>query len=245
MAILTEQSFLTASQNNDDDPTHTKNDKKVNHRSFSSLSYIIGTIVVGLVATIYLASGGGATSGNHMMLLSTNNNNSNNNNNNDEAAAASAGEISLLRLNGGNGGGVGGGVGSGGGGGDGNGGQEHLSSTSVGDNYDNSITKPFVEEEEEGGLQISCCYGETCKIHRNDTKACKEAGCFYYPDHFDYPYCSSCSGVSCGNHRSTECKYCPYYKGVDKGENYCNGDCEWYPGDFLAYFWANAGCYDK
>jgi len=245
MAILTEQSFLTASQNNDDDPTHTKNDKKVNHRSFSSLSYIIGTIVVGLVATIYLASGGGATSGNHMMLLSTNNNNSNNNNNNDEAAAASAGEISLLRLNGGNGGGVGGGVGSGGGGGDGNGGQEHLSSTSVGDNYDNSITKPFVEEEEEGGLQIADCFKRySCRKHRGEEKACKgQGGCFYYPHLFSNGEgdCSGCSGVSCGAHRSTECVNCPYYKGVNKRKNYCNGDCEWYDGDWWV-FYVNAGC---
>jgi len=59
MAIPTEQSFLTASQN-DDDCTRTKNEKKVD-RSSSSLSYIIGTIVVGLVTLSFLYAGGTTT----------------------------------------------------------------------------------------------------------------------------------------------------------------------------------------
>merc|ERR1712085_72636 len=123
-------------------------------------------IVVGLVATIYLASGGGATSGNHMMLLSSNNSNSNNN---DEAAAASAaaGEISLLRSNGGNGGGVGGGVGSGGG--DGNGGQEHLSSISV-------VTNTFVEED--GGRED--CRKTYCPNGDDTSKEnCESSRCYW------------------------------------------------------------------
>jgi len=59
MAIPTEQSFLTASEN-DDDCTRTKNEKKVD-RSSSSLSYIIGTIVVGLVTLSFLYAGGTTT----------------------------------------------------------------------------------------------------------------------------------------------------------------------------------------
>mmetsp|Transcript_52928 Transcript_52928/g.59158 ORF Transcript_52928/g.59158 Transcript_52928/m.59158 type:complete len:334 (-) Transcript_52928:69-1070(-) len=92
MAIPTEQSFLTAGQT-DDDRTRTKNEKKVDRSSSSSLSYIIGTIVVGLVATIYLASGG-STSGTHLLLSTTNNNV------NEAAAAAAAGESALLRSTG-------------------------------------------------------------------------------------------------------------------------------------------------
>jgi len=89
MAIPTEQSFLTAGQT-DDDRTRTNNEKKVDRSSSSSLSYMIGTIVVGLVATIYLASGG-STSGTHLLLSTTNNN---------DNEAAAAGESALLRSTG-------------------------------------------------------------------------------------------------------------------------------------------------
>mmetsp|Transcript_28910 Transcript_28910/g.31106 ORF Transcript_28910/g.31106 Transcript_28910/m.31106 type:complete len:204 (-) Transcript_28910:35-646(-) len=133
-------------------------------------------------------------------------------------------------------------------GGDGNGdaGQEDVSSTSVGDNSFESNTNSFVEEEEEGGLQIADCFKRySCRKHRGEEKACKgQGGCFYYPHLFSNGEgdCSGCSGVSCGAHRSTECVNCPYYKGVNKRKNYCNGDCEWYDGDWWLF---NAGCYDK
>mmetsp|Transcript_28912 Transcript_28912/g.31112 ORF Transcript_28912/g.31112 Transcript_28912/m.31112 type:complete len:209 (-) Transcript_28912:35-661(-) len=137
--------------------------------------------------------------------------------------------------------------GDGGGGVDGgDGGQEDLSSTSVGDNSFESNTNSFVEEEEEGGLQIADCFKRySCRKHRGEEKACKgQGGCFYYPHLFSNGEgdCSGCSGVSCGAHRSTECVNCPYYKGVNKRKNYCNGDCEWYDGDWWLF---NAGCYDK
>eukprot|EP00751_Fragilariopsis_kerguelensis_P030487 CAMPEP_0170925606 /NCGR_PEP_ID=MMETSP0735-20130129/12379_1 /TAXON_ID=186038 /ORGANISM="Fragilariopsis kerguelensis, Strain L26-C5" /LENGTH=235 /DNA_ID=CAMNT_0011325709 /DNA_START=65 /DNA_END=772 /DNA_ORIENTATION=- len=149
-----------------------------------------------------------------------------------------AATTSLVRGGNDGGNGDGGGVGE----------QEGLFSTSVGDNFIKSNTNSFVEEE--GGLQISDCYNSgSCYLHHGDEKACKEKGCFYYPHLFiskeTQGYCANCSGVSCGAHRAPECRYCLSYKGADKGKNYCNGDCEWYPGDFLVYFWANYGCYDK
>mmetsp|Transcript_57864 Transcript_57864/g.62516 ORF Transcript_57864/g.62516 Transcript_57864/m.62516 type:complete len:270 (+) Transcript_57864:137-946(+) len=58
MAIPNEQTVLTTTGQKNDDRTRTKNDTKVDHRSFLSLFYIVGTMVVGLVATLYLASSG-------------------------------------------------------------------------------------------------------------------------------------------------------------------------------------------
>eukprot|EP00751_Fragilariopsis_kerguelensis_P013833 CAMPEP_0170776232 /NCGR_PEP_ID=MMETSP0733-20121128/11042_1 /TAXON_ID=186038 /ORGANISM="Fragilariopsis kerguelensis, Strain L26-C5" /LENGTH=209 /DNA_ID=CAMNT_0011119163 /DNA_START=46 /DNA_END=675 /DNA_ORIENTATION=+ len=139
--------------------------------------------------------------------------------------------------------GVGVGVGDGGG----NIGHADLSTTSVVDNSFQSNTNSFVEEEVDPVPRE--CFSKSCTKHRGDEKACKgQGGCVYYP-HWDYPhyggkgYCApaGCSGVSCGAHRSPECKYCPLFDKVDAGKPYCNGDCEWYDGDWWV-FYVNAGC---
>mmetsp|Transcript_2060 Transcript_2060/g.2359 ORF Transcript_2060/g.2359 Transcript_2060/m.2359 type:complete len:199 (-) Transcript_2060:17-613(-) len=127
----------------------------------------------------------------------------------------------------------------------GDGGQEDLSSTSVGDNFIKSNTNSFVEKE--GVLPRDCFDLYSCTKHRNKEKACKgQGGCFYYPHLFiskeTQGYCANCSGVSCGAHRAPECRYCLSYKGADKGKNYCNGDCKWIPG-FLGDW--NGECYPK
>ena len=95
-------------------------------------------------------------------------------------------------------------------------------------NGDNS----FADMEKEEG-----CYDGPCNKQRNEN-ACLSgtfaAGCNWYP-HWGAGGCSSCSGVSCGNHRAVECGYCNLYgpdprkpfKTNDKGKNYCNGDCWW------------------
>ena len=93
-----------------------------------------------------------------------------------------------------------------------------------------------------GGVQKSSyeqegCYDGPCNKQLNE-RACLSgtfaAGCNWYP-HWGAGGCSSCSGVSCGNHRAVECGYCNLYgpdprkpfKTNDKGKNYCNGDCWW------------------
>ena len=87
----------------------------------------------------------------------------------------------------------------------------------------------FADMEKEEG-----CWNGPCNKQRNE-KACLSGtfavGCNWYPQWG----CSSCSGVSCGNHRAVECGYCNLYgpdprkpfKTNDKGKNYCNGDCWW------------------
>ena len=116
-------------------------------------------------------------------------------------------------------------------------GQEDFSSTSVGDNYVKSVTNSFAENEDEGGGLLRDCLSGPCNKQRNEN-ACLSgtfaAGCNWYP-HWGAGGCSSCSGVSCGNHRAVECGYCNLYgpdprkafKTNDKGKNYCNGDCWW------------------
>mmetsp|Transcript_15793 Transcript_15793/g.17718 ORF Transcript_15793/g.17718 Transcript_15793/m.17718 type:complete len:182 (-) Transcript_15793:48-593(-) len=114
-----------------------------------------------------------------------------------------------------------GGDGSGNGNGNGNGGQEDLSCS-------------FVIGPD-----------GPCRAHSGNEKACNgQRGCHWYP-HFRSGTCSGCSGVSCGAHRAPHCEVCGIFDGDFKGEPYCNGQCEWYDGDWWAAGWKNAGCYDK
>ena len=81
------------------------------------------------------------------------------------------------------------------------------------------------------------CITGPCNKNKNE-KACLSGtftkGCNWYPHWLDGE-CSSCSGVSCGNHRAVACNMCNFYgpsswnplKTKNKGENYCNGDCKW------------------
>ena len=111
----------------------------------------------------------------------------------------------------------------------GDGGQEDVSSTSVGDNYikSNTNTNSFMEG---GGGLLGDCDSEFCTIHFGFENSCKKyGGCFWYP-HLT-GYCSNCSGVSCGTHRAPECLDCPWYDSKDQGKGYCNGDCKWYHDD--------------
>ena len=96
-----------------------------------------------------------------------------------------------------------------------------------------SVTNSFAKmEEEKGGPE---CYRGPCDKNRNE-KDCKEAWerCYWYP-HIGSGMCSSCSGVSCGEHRNVRCARCNFYgpkpsnpfKTSNKGKNYCNGECEW------------------
>ena len=111
-------------------------------------------------------------------------------------------------------------------------GQEDFSSTSVGDNYVKSVTNSFAENEDEGGGLLRDCLSGPCNKQRNE-KACRiwdKKGCKWYPHHGS-GMCSSCSGVSCGQHRAVECFDCNYYGGTfpaNKGKTYCNGDCKWH-----------------
>ena len=110
-------------------------------------------------------------------------------------------------------------------------GQEDFSSTSVGDNYVKSVTNSFAENEDEGGGLLRDCLSGPCNKQRNE-KACRiwdKKGCKWYPHHGS-GMCSSCSGVSCGEHRAVECSWCNYYGGTfpaNKGKDYCNGECWW------------------
>ena len=83
----------------------------------------------------------------------------------------------------------------------------------------------FADMEKEEG-----CWNGPCNKQRNE-KACLSGtfavGCNWYPQWG----CSSCSGVSCGNHRAVECGWCTMFGGsfpANKGKNYCNGECKWH-----------------
>ena len=86
-------------------------------------------------------------------------------------------------------------------------------------NGDNS----FAEMEKED------CITGPCNKNRNE-KACLSGtftkGCNWYPQ-WGAGGCSSCSGVGCGSHRAVSCRACSYYDGINKGKNYCNGECIW------------------
>ena len=110
-------------------------------------------------------------------------------------------------------------------------GQEDFSSTSVGDNYVTSVTNSFAEDEDEGGGLLGDCYSGPCYDRSCSDVACEgRKGCYWYP-HWGSGRCSSCSGVSCGEHRAVECSRCNYYGGTfpaKKGKTYCNGECKWH-----------------
>ena len=84
----------------------------------------------------------------------------------------------------------------------GDGGQEDLSSTSVGDNYIKRKKDAFVEKE--GGLLGDCNNNGPCTTHSGDAKACTGQGGYYWYPHHLYLYspsevglCSNCLGVTC------------------------------------------------
>merc|ERR1711865_1274678 len=80
------------------------------------------------------------------------------------------------------------------------------------------------------------CKNGPCNRNRNK-KACLNdftKGCIWYP-HLPNGTCSSCSGVSCGNHRASICYDCVWYERVKKGKSHCNGECKWGDENFLGY----------
>jgi len=142
------------------------------------------------------------------------------NNNNMNAVIITASDVAATSL-------VRGGVSNG------DGGQEDLSSISVGGSYIESKTNLFVEEG------VGCGTG-TCYSHMGNEKACNEqAGCYWYPHLVNFcdqhtkdyipnqHYCTDSSGVSCGGHRAPSCGSCDDYDGKERGKSYCNGDCKW------------------
>ena len=80
------------------------------------------------------------------------------------------------------------------------------------------------------------------KIGNGNEQACEgRKECYWYPHgSFDEVIgtCSTLAGVSCGQHRATDCDQCQYYDTVDHGEAYCNGDCKW------KNFWLGSYCTD-
>mmetsp|Transcript_16788 Transcript_16788/g.19357 ORF Transcript_16788/g.19357 Transcript_16788/m.19357 type:complete len:205 (-) Transcript_16788:181-795(-) len=134
--------------------------------------------------------------------------------------------------------GVGVGVGDGGG----NIGHADLSTTSVVDNSFQSNTNSFVEEEVDPVPRE--CFSKSCTKHRGEKACTGQGGCIWYPHCGLEGYCAGCSGVSCGAHRALHCGVCKFFDGDFKGKNYCNGDCEWFSGDWWKG-WINAVCQDK
>merc|ERR1711865_1090684 len=122
-------------------------------------------------------------------------------------------------------------------------GQEDSSSTSVDDKHIKSVTNSFVEEEEEKEHHLlEGCLEDPCySTHESDEKACKGQGeCYWFP-HLCGGRCQSCAGVSCGQHRAPVCSECINYDYLDKGEDYCNGDCVWVG----SVHWWETPCIDK